>query len=139
MIDLLSLAQSWGDDEAMGVAVSLDLVRGDQNHVHRLSSPVQIQVDIADQAASVKFPPFDHKKVQIAVWSHLAPGSRAKEDDPLRLRDLDDTPHDFVQHLLFYLSHLSNLAIVFHVNHCETSFPDIPLAWPVVVGRWAKA
>ena len=41
-------------------------------------------------------PPCD-QNVDIAVRSHLAPRRRAEEDDPLRLRQLDDTPNDFGQ------------------------------------------
>jgi len=122
MIDLLSFAQSGGDDEAMGVAVSLDLVRGDQNHIHCLSSPMQIQVDIADKTASVKFPALDHQKVQIAVRSHLASDSRAKEDDLVRLGHFHNTANDFRQHLR---THRSYFAFSSLYHHCAFSSSNI--------------
>lgn len=64
--------------------------------LYRLPHPVKRRVDVPHQLASIRLAALDYQQVGVAVWSHLAPGGRAKENDPLGLSDIHNAPHDLV-------------------------------------------
>ena len=83
----------------MRVSITLNLFWRHYNQVYRLSYPVQIHINIADELSLIEFSLLDHKKIDIAMRTHCATSRRAKQDDPIRLGNGDDTPNDLTEDL----------------------------------------
>ena len=83
----------------MRVSITLNLFRRHYNQVYRLSHPVQVHINIADELSLIEFSLLDHKKIDIAMRTHFVASRGAKQDDPIRLGNGDDTPNDLTQDL----------------------------------------
>ncbi len=81
----------------MRVSITLNLFRRHYNQVYRLSHPMQVHINIADELSLIEFSLLDHQEIDIAMRTHFATSRRAKQDDPLRLGNGDDTPNDLTQ------------------------------------------
>src|SRR5262249_51988875 len=98
-IDDFPFPQRWRNHQRMAIAIAVNVLRGDNDDVHRLSHPVHVLINLPCQLESMPTG-IDHQQIDITVRSHLSPGGRAKEDNLLRLRYFDDASDDLVQRLL---------------------------------------
>ncbi len=62
----------------MRVSITLNLFWGHYNQVYRLSHPMQVHIKIADELSLIEFSLLDHKKIDIAMWTHFTASCRAK-------------------------------------------------------------
>ena len=81
----------------MRVSITLNLFWRHDNQVYRLSHPMQVYIKIADELPLIEFSLLDHKKIDIAMRTHFVASRRAKQDDPVRLGNGDDTPNDLME------------------------------------------
>jgi hypothetical protein len=114
MIDLFSVSQGRGDDEAMGVPVSLYLLGRNYNNVHSLSCSVKVQIYISRQTLLVELSSLDYQQIHVTVWAHLAPNRGPEQDNSFGLGHFNNSPDDFLEILI------GQLPLSFHLTHSFT-------------------
>ena len=70
--------------------------RRDDYRINGNANSAKVPVDARGKVALV-FGILDHQQIHVAVATHLTAGRRTKENDLLRMGDLDHTSHDVVE------------------------------------------
>ena len=91
-----ALAESGVGHQTEIVSILVQVALRSDHHIDRGTQADQVPIDRLCRLSSVRAIGDDHQDINIAVRSHIAAGSRAEQNNPPRVDNLDDPSHQVI-------------------------------------------